>query len=728
MRADLLALGHEDLELYSNKGTVRRAASECQSGDPGIAEYQEEGGDLHFSWTDGTICTFPAKKDLRAATCNCSSSTVCRHIIRSVLYYQLLQKSKISNTENPSAAESNAVNDNISSDRSQSPTEPPAEQERPVFQNRNLKQQIPAIETDSNPWNPGDISDELLAIHCKPSVLKKAQALFKSGQLARLYFGRRPSARFISISHTVRFIVPNDVRYAVCDCRDEAPCAHAVLAVLCFRTVPLTSPGVLVECGDEHLSRRDWLMKCGLEDALTDLFSYGFKSESAMAQVVRQILRLKQEAQSNGAFFIVELLEEILSLKEQQGSGDALFSPEDLAVRFAELLCRIDACSGREEATKHVPEALLLGGKWNAPTLIKTLKLTGIGCLINTGKKTTDLSAFAVTSGSGEVVEIKKVVANDLSAKELVSFYDIAKRQAAKTLAFGAMAVSNLRLSSGKMTAARQVSFMQGHLVATPQSFDWKGFGSSVYHDSVEELQQSLTDEFPQYLSQRSDTLAIRVFQPTAVSKPSFFALDHILHCSLFDSEGQAAQLALPYRTRGARGYLLTAKLLSDQAYRLLYVSGLWTQGNAGLRVRPTALIFEYDGEQCMLQPETGYTTGPIQLPGESDRIPGDRSALEFSATNNRPLPSSDLLRTLGAMMVKGILRPDTVDLRQLSVQQRECESGLSQLLGPSIEKLLNAYKHLTDDCQGGGGLQETIKANFKVLLVLGFIIEAGSG
>ncbi|MCA9057626.1 MAG: hypothetical protein KDA85_03975, partial [Planctomycetaceae bacterium] len=79
-RPDLLALTADDLSTLSNRGTVKRALRELDSGEM-TCEIQDEAGDLLFVWSDGINCRFPEGKSVHDAICSSGSVGISRHII-----------------------------------------------------------------------------------------------------------------------------------------------------------------------------------------------------------------------------------------------------------------------------------------------------------------------------------------------------------------------------------------------------------------------------------------------------------------------------------------------------------------------------------------------------------------------------------------------------------------------------------------------------------------------
>src|SRR5215469_4572669 len=87
-RTDLLALTQDDLADLSNRGTVKRALRELESGSPVCQIDETAEGEVVVSWSDGVTCRFGAGDSVHGAVCSSGVSGVSRHVIRSVLAYQ----------------------------------------------------------------------------------------------------------------------------------------------------------------------------------------------------------------------------------------------------------------------------------------------------------------------------------------------------------------------------------------------------------------------------------------------------------------------------------------------------------------------------------------------------------------------------------------------------------------------------------------------------------------
>ena len=74
--------------MLANRGLVRRARAEVESGDLACELREGPEGDLEVRWSDGVTCLLPAGAGLAQGRCSCPATTLCRHLLRSVLVYQ----------------------------------------------------------------------------------------------------------------------------------------------------------------------------------------------------------------------------------------------------------------------------------------------------------------------------------------------------------------------------------------------------------------------------------------------------------------------------------------------------------------------------------------------------------------------------------------------------------------------------------------------------------------
>src|SRR5262249_51892002 len=204
-RPDLIALTPDDLAALANRGLAKRAQRECEAGE--LTAQWDVGGDgtIRAAWSDGVTCTLPGGVTVSDAQCSCGALDLCRHVLRTVLAWQQRQAAVGADGESRAA--------------------------------------VP------EPWDPGRINDAALERQVAKTVFTRAASLWSQGVLAELLRSAKPSASFHCPGHTVRFPVPDDLRYAQCSCAETAPCEHVVLAGRAFRLLDAGASSGIVSDG-----------------------------------------------------------------------------------------------------------------------------------------------------------------------------------------------------------------------------------------------------------------------------------------------------------------------------------------------------------------------------------------------------------------------------------------------------------------------------------------------
>ena len=87
-RDDLRRLTPDDLAALTNRGTVKRAQRELESGEVSGELDEAADGTVVAKWSDAVVCTLPGGKTVSDARCTCPATELCRHAVRTVLAYQ----------------------------------------------------------------------------------------------------------------------------------------------------------------------------------------------------------------------------------------------------------------------------------------------------------------------------------------------------------------------------------------------------------------------------------------------------------------------------------------------------------------------------------------------------------------------------------------------------------------------------------------------------------------
>ncbi|MCE6074072.1 SWIM zinc finger family protein [Agrobacterium vitis] len=179
-RLDLIALTDEGLIQLSNAGLVKRGLRELAAGTGPKLEEAEDGS-IRARFDDGTFTCLGPSQALADASCTCPSSGLCRHRIMLALAYR--------------------------------------------NENQFASQEVQ--------WDPGSLDSEALEASFSPSARNELANLLARPQIVRLDHWSPPTAHLPTA--TVRFLVPEDISYARCDCTQGQGCVHVALALRAFR-------------------------------------------------------------------------------------------------------------------------------------------------------------------------------------------------------------------------------------------------------------------------------------------------------------------------------------------------------------------------------------------------------------------------------------------------------------------------------------------------------------
>ncbi|OKH53781.1 hypothetical protein NIES2101_10035 [Calothrix sp. HK-06] len=341
LRQDLLALTTDDLTVLSNRGLVKRAFKELEEGELSYDITQDAQGNISIRWSD-VECVLPATEELSDRHCNCSATTVCRHLIRSILIYQRTQLLK--------------------------PNSSP--------------------QTSSQFWNPGDISDAELSNYFNKATITRAKSEFNSGHVIELIKSNKPVARIHTLAYTVRFLVPGDIRYTYCDCSEPAPCKHVLYSVWPFRKLqPEQISGIISTQQEAAPIPVDILND--IEDNLISLLSSGIRGINKAN--IGRLRRLEQNCRTSSLIWLAEIIAEIIQEIERYESRDARFSSTRVVELVGELCIRIDAI---RNDTGAVPQLFIRGSQTDKLTDIGAARLISLGCGVQVCHKNVQLTTY----------------------------------------------------------------------------------------------------------------------------------------------------------------------------------------------------------------------------------------------------------------------------------------------------------------------------------------------
>jgi hypothetical protein len=554
MRQDLLTLTIDDLITLSNRGLVKRAQQEVQSGEL-IGEIGETpAGDLTVQWSDDIRCTFPAQTTLAQSQCSCPATSLCRHLLRSVLFYQ-----------------------------TQSAT-------------------VTAV-TPEIPWNPGTIADEVLQKYYTKVVLAKLRSQYDAGQVIGVTCGIKPFAHLHNLSLNLRFLVHDDIRYTHCDCNETAPCSHIPLAIWAFRQLEPGQDHGLISTQTAPIAVPTELLD-ELEIHLTELANVGI---AGMHQILRdRFARLESRCRQAELVWIAEILLDLIQAYEQYQQHDAQFDTEQVVKWLGELCIRSDAIRNHHLCTHPVPPLFIRGSAQDTTVTLGASRLIGLGCGATVRSSGVTLTAYLQDVDSGTVVAMPRNFANPdpttVPKSAPKPFWQLAQHSIGKGMSLGAIGAGQLLVKGGKRTPSYQFIPGRSPMSLNPQSYQWEKLRSPLLVNDFAELTDRLRSLPPLQLRPRRVTEQLQVLEIAEVLSVEFDPVSQLLRSQVVDNVGNHATIVHPYSDRGRTGFeILLAQLSSPNS--LKFLSAQVMLNHQGLLLAPIAFVFQLGESRQMLQP-----------------------------------------------------------------------------------------------------------------------------
>jgi hypothetical protein len=562
-RADLLALSPDDLAVLTNRGTVKRAQRELESGEVQGELDEAADGTVSARWSDGVECRLPAGEVVAEGRCTCAAAGLCRHIVRTVLAYR------------GRAADAAGSDGARGADSAEASTPPAA-------------------------WDPGQIGDDALAAAFKAAALSRAREEFEQGLLVELVRGAKPSARFHSPPHTVRFLVPADLRYTHCDCAEPPPCRHVPAAVWAFRRLEPSAASGLVTTQQAELAVPADILD-DVEAVLLEWVEQGLSG--APAAWGDRLTRLEARCRGADLVWPAEVIAEFAREFERYRTHDALFDPMRAAGLIGELVVRCDAI---RSDTSAVPSLLVRGTRSDRPAEIGSARYVGLGCGVRLARKSAELVAYLQDADTGLVVAITREFADPPagSSDPPRDFARLAETPVVKGASLAAVGAGQLLIQGAKRTPGHRLVVGRGKAAVNPQAFAWEQLRAPALAEDFDELRARLALLPPASLRPRRVAEDVHAVAVSAVRAFAFDAAAQAVRATVVDARGAAAELEHPYHSRGRAGVeTLLARLTEGPPEALRFAAGPARLGPRGLVLAPTALVFQEGASRRMIQP-----------------------------------------------------------------------------------------------------------------------------
>lgn len=662
MRNDLLLLTEDDLVTLANRGLVKRARAEVEGGQLTCELAEDEAGNVTAKWSDDVECRLPAGTNLANGRCSCPATSLCRHLLRSVLAYQ--QQQSAGGTAAPAAGASAEPRTPAEAAPQAVEASAVASADATAEAPETATPTVSAIPTPpaSEPWNPGDIPDEELARHFANLALTRARRQFDDGHVVELVRSAKPTARIHTLSCTVRFLVPGNPAYTHCDCAEPAPCSHVPLAIWAFRMLEAEKTGGLLSTHKEALPIPEALLE-ELEQMLLALADSGIAG--AEQPLIDRIRRLEHRCRDTGLVWPAEILAELIQQQECYRGHDARFSPVRVAELVGELCIRMDAI---RSDTGAVPQLFIRGSANDRVTEVQATRLIGLGCGARFFRGGVTLSAYAQDVKSGAVVAIMRDFTDPPEAAPEAprELWQLGRTQPIKNSSFQALGSGQLHPNGGKRTPSYQFILGRSAAALQPQAFDWEAkLRAPVLSESFGELAARLAALPPASLRPRRLTEDLYACPIRRIEGVEFSEPDQEIRAVLLDAEDRAALLIHPYTHRGREGAEALLQALSQRGEAVRFVAGHFRQRGPGLIVSPVALILEGGKTRTMLQPWVDRHESAASSTAANAEAEAETEA-EAEAETEAPTAAEPwrhylrhLLDALGELLLVGLRRAD---------------------------------------------------------------------
>jgi hypothetical protein len=671
-RHDLLALTLDDLALLANRGLAKRAQQEIEAGELTYELDEDAQGSVTVRWSDGIKCVLPGEKPASAGRCSCPATSICRHILRSVLAYQ-----------------------------------------RHAAQGRD--EGAPRIERHT-PWNPGDITDDDLARHVARGSLAWARRAFDEGQVIELVRAAKPSAIMHTQACTVRFLAPGDVRYTHCDCAEPAPCRHAPLAVWAFRKLDESHTSGIVETAALPVAAPVSLLD-EIEGTLRELVSLGISG--APQALIERLRRQEQRCRTEGLIWPADILADLTQQHVAYSAHDARFDPAQLTALIGELCVRIDAIRANTGA---IPQLFVRGAASDVETTIGAARLIGLGCDVRVHRGGITLAAYMQDADTGSLLVVRRDVADPPpdDATPPAPFWRLAQTPVSQGIGLAAFGGGQALIKGGRRKPNAQLVPGRARMALNPQNYAWESLRAPLLVEDFTELTARIAAQPPAALRPRRLTDGLYVCPVAGAENATFSPIEQIVRATLRDASGAEAILRHPYTSRGQAGVEVLLAALHSRLDDLRFIAGHVQLTAHGPQIAPTALVFQEGTGRRAIQPWIDNDA----------KSAGDTMSADHHVAGADPLVAywSQVGDVLSDLLVVGMGRADERTARRWRELARfGAALGFTRLLQPPAQLAAELERKLsTLDWMSEQALESALELACMLQLVWGGIRQDG--
>jgi hypothetical protein len=693
MRQDLLSLTIDDLVTLSNRGIVKRSQQELQSGQLTCELNEDNQGNVSVRWSDQVECQLPGDRTLTESTCSCPATTLCRHLIRSVLVYQANHLNSPlggrdindSDSDTPVRAK-HSGDESCDSGKSDlpnaSPLPLPPSTHPPIHPSTHLPPFPHPPTSPPTPWNPADIPDTTLATFFKKPTLTKLKQQFDEGHVVTLTRGSKAIAHFHTLPFTIRFLVEGDLRYTHCDCTEKAPCNHVPLAIWAFRLLDNHQSSGIVSTRQTAYPVPTALLD-DIEERLQELALAGV---AGVSQGLRdQMHRLEMRCREHRLIWCAEILSELLLECDRHHHRDARFSPENVVRLMGELCIRSDAI---RNDTGAVPQLFIRGSQSDQTQTVGSARLIGLGCAVQLRPNSAELTAYCQDIDSGKIVALRRSFPDPPDAPETAKdFSQLAQTPIVKGISFDKLGTGQLLVKVGKRTPSSEFLPGRAPISFNPQAFQWESLRAPTLVEDFAELGDRLRTLPPASLRPRHLGENLFVCKIAAVEAATFNPIDQTIEAVLRDRHNTPITLIHPYTHRGRSGAESLLSTLTHHPTTIQFAAGQIHPHPHGLTLTPISLLLQQSNHRTILQP----WIAPISSLPPSPEQTFHGTSLPIHPSTRSPhrssIPSAFIcvhLRSLSDLLTTGLHRANSQTLRHWQELERQgAASGFVQLLKP---------------------------------------------
>ena len=532
IRSDLLSLDDEKLARLANRGLVKRARK-ILSSSPDYRLSVDSKQVVHFQFEDVEV-RLPPNTALEDCPCSCIANKICRHRILAVMCYQ-----------------------------------------------QQFTQDSPAQED----WDPSQIPDDVFS----EALLQRARRTLNQGLKVSLKYGPQTQA-FFPTCH-VTFLVPNELSHATCDCREEHPCQHIVLAVWAFRKAAGKSEIIL---GD----KMEKLAYNWPRDLLHERLRFGVVHA---ADDLAQRIRNKREDLEKDKFLwpatIMSDWEESLRAYKDRAAS---YEREKACDQIVEWMLRWKL--GRRD---------VLGYKRPGESELDYKKFLSLGLRLSHRGEETLAKIYLADLESQIVLVLQRSWKGKLTSQQLQN------RKLAGKLSLRDLAELGLVTRSARRQANRSLILKsRGNHQKPAKTLDWdEQLKSPLLVDDFSQLRQELTRRDIPFLRARVLADNIFVVKVAYCEEPLYDPGKQELWCRIHDQNGEVMTISLVHNPAAPEAIFTSVRELR-RAPR--FISGIVRSEGEELLLSPLAFVKD-EVVACDFGGESSQSVNSMQLSTAQD-------------------------------------------------------------------------------------------------------------